>query len=844
MDIRPDKESSRNEDFLDAKFYSSSSIDNLAHARNLRNSILLSESSRSLFADRSLHTEEYEEEEAPEIDIDDINKENETQTKALKITASPSLSALSGILNEKSKQAEQRMRSSMIFDTSIQEEDGEEEESSKTSNYKVISSPNLIDINDSHEYTPFQKPAVLATEKEEHEQPDFLSTPEIRTPMVDPPTPEVEPTPTNSPSPNQTQSRFTNTSHEVNSNKGTGASRQSSSHSTNRQQPETSRASLNKNSSASSQNILKKQASDGRSLSGSSTISDTVPGRNITPNKDSAKKKRRSLFSFLKRKPQKSASFVVPSQTTSQILPTSSTFSVAKQTETDDYYEPNRLTKKSYSSGSLFGNFRKNKDTGEETVDQSLVLPKQRKPLSQKLPSDSGPSTKSEIQKRKPTPLDFEQTIQKEVPSTIVPEADSELIKVEQSGENRSRIDSGEALFPKSLSAQEVESIVSLERSRSLKSNKRNSLSSHRRSLTDNISINAHNEGMFVTEASNAVISTPDWSKSPTSSILRNGAFESIDGSPSRAFVVEESDEVGETVTKDSLQDKEVSLNSLEEKMRNTTIESHPHDQTSNEKRENSTFLTDPEDSEFMSDIMEFASIIDFGEGLDLSFDSNPSELKYETLNPSSQKHAYSMHQADPVSKETFDFETSQSKGHHAKLEPEPATKPIDRNFPNNTETSFHSNYDGSFKEDLDDDDDNYDEFEGEDFNQLEDTIPSPSINGFMPASQTGIGRPLSLSFRGLRAPQFNSSTDVTPNGLQSTVLKSSSFDTNKKAVTFSSRIILYDTYNEEEYNRHPDIATCNQLTPQLAQMIKEELNSLKSEMEIHEDSRCYTHFL
>ncbi|RCK60867.1 hypothetical protein Cantr_08316 [Candida viswanathii] len=61
--------------------------------------------------------------------------------------------------------------------------------------------------------------------------------------------------------------------------------------------------------------------------------------------------------------------------------------------------------------------------------------------------------------------------------------------------------------------------------------------------------------------------------------------------------------------------------------------------------------------------------------------------------------------------------------------------------------------------------------------------------------------------------------------------------------VRFSSRIILYDTYNEEEYDRHPDTATCNQLTPMLAQQIKEELNTFKGEMDIHVESRCYTHF-
>lgn len=64
-----------------------------------------------------------------------------------------------------------------------------------------------------------------------------------------------------------------------------------------------------------------------------------------------------------------------------------------------------------------------------------------------------------------------------------------------------------------------------------------------------------------------------------------------------------------------------------------------------------------------------------------------------------------------------------------------------------------------------------------------------------------------------------------------------------KASVRFSSRIVLYDTYNGDEYDRHPDIATCNQLTPTLAQQIKDELNEFKAGMHIHRDSQCYTHF-
>lgn len=65
----------------------------------------------------------------------------------------------------------------------------------------------------------------------------------------------------------------------------------------------------------------------------------------------------------------------------------------------------------------------------------------------------------------------------------------------------------------------------------------------------------------------------------------------------------------------------------------------------------------------------------------------------------------------------------------------------------------------------------------------------------------------------------------------------------DKPCVKFSSRILLYETYGEDEYDREPDSATCNNLTPQIAIEIKAELNALKASMPIHESSMCYTHF-
>ncbi|KAI0435094.1 hypothetical protein F5Y09DRAFT_103946 [Xylaria sp. FL1042] len=65
----------------------------------------------------------------------------------------------------------------------------------------------------------------------------------------------------------------------------------------------------------------------------------------------------------------------------------------------------------------------------------------------------------------------------------------------------------------------------------------------------------------------------------------------------------------------------------------------------------------------------------------------------------------------------------------------------------------------------------------------------------------------------------------------------------HKRNATFSPRIVFHDTWPPGEYDRRGEIATCNRLTPMLAQQIKEELNSFKMEMEVHETSKIYTHF-
>jgi hypothetical protein len=46
--------------------------------------------------------------------------------------------------------------------------------------------------------------------------------------------------------------------------------------------------------------------------------------------------------------------------------------------------------------------------------------------------------------------------------------------------------------------------------------------------------------------------------------------------------------------------------------------------------------------------------------------------------------------------------------------------------------------------------------------------------------------------------------------------------------ISFNTRVQFHDAWSSSEYDRRGDIATCNRLTPILAQQIKEELNSFK----------------
>lgn len=339
---------------------------------------------------------------------------------------------------------------------------------------------------------------------------------------------------------------------------------------------------------------------------------------------------------------------------------------------------------------------------------------------------------------------------------------------------------SGSDVFPKSLNPQEVESIVSIERNRSIKSRHSTMSQAANRqnwSLSDAISLNANQEGMYVTYDEREP-SIPDFNKSPTSSVLKKS-------SSMNSLKIDDELEFGEDFSAalefDDIADK--------------------YEQG------------DEEDEEDISKFMEFADFIDFGADLNLNFDFDPSNSNQSSPRKTLRPISPNLNTPEKL------------------LKPPLSTKPF--NSPSDNNNNFIKSSTSS--------------------PLLESPIlqNEPFSNGLSPALQPlptfiqeQTSRPISMSFKGLKAPAFinNKPALTSSSSFASQQSSKKSFKPSRK-VGFSSKIVLYDAWNGEDYDRHPDIATCNQLTPLIAQQIKEELNELKSEMEVHEESQCYTHF-
>lgn len=73
----------------------------------------------------------------------------------------------------------------------------------------------------------------------------------------------------------------------------------------------------------------------------------------------------------------------------------------------------------------------------------------------------------------------------------------------------------------------------------------------------------------------------------------------------------------------------------------------------------------------------------------------------------------------------------------------------------------------------------------------------------------------------------FNSVPRITGNNHSASSLPGTPRSINRN-ISFSPRIQFHDAWSASEYDRRGEIATCNRLTPMLAQQIKEELNTFK----------------
>lgn len=99
--------------------------------------------------------------------------------------------------------------------------------------------------------------------------------------------------------------------------------------------------------------------------------------------------------------------------------------------------------------------------------------------------------------------------------------------------------------------------------------------------------------------------------------------------------------------------------------------------------------------------------------------------------------------------------------------------------------------------------------------------------------------RDLSLNFEKVLTLKDDAKQSISGN--------SGNFESKKgrfsRKVTFRLQPVIFKTYSGFEYDRRPEFATCNLLTPLLAHKIRQELNSFKLTMPVHEESKMFTQF-
>lgn len=926
---------------LNSSFFSSESVDVIDHSRSFRNSLVLREMSdfnlsASLDQDPNKSVPNNITQNtsvSPPSTPDSMPRKNpfkvkKNETRTVNMSTSPSLSALSDLLNEKSKNAERKMKSSLQNDSSILEEDENEPERSTNTNSNIKNSihnsnitlsPNLIDLSDEdnstqpsgHVFVPSSNAGTRSNIS--IEQPDFLTTPKVEqqplnnsTTSNEPyhePIQEVEEEEYEEGSENNISVDISASSNnlEVESqrpdltehNSQIPVARQESGLDDDNvtligeaeRHPQRSTSSnwtrvLENHGSSNSRNNNNTNTVTNSLLGAGNTVLPRTTQPPIPPKQTSKKsipkgkpviqsksdlksekqKKRRSLFSFFQKKPSKDKaepnSMVRSSSLHADVnLSTKPTPEKVRSTSsTLDKKTPTPIEKKSHGSNNLFNNFRKNssqtqisifdeskkfkqdvdseienKSNSEEELDKPvqlqapLQLPKQRTKQEHDITNAT---------QRKATPLDFETALNTDSTEETKTLSLEKLTATEQlaselqpprflsprASDDGSKRDSGEVYFPKLLDNDEIDYITQIERNRSIRSNSR-------RRSTDTLSIKAQNDGMTVFEASDVILATPDLTKSPASSILKNmGTFEASD--IDQAFAL---GSIEERLNELSMSYDEIPNNLIE--FNDDKVLAVPNNNMrskSNSYQDEMEDNDDNDDNDLMNDIMEFANIIDFGDGINLDLDINANnnstdDYQSKTFNPKVMK-ANNLNKSN-VLQNAPAIDTLQNSGLGLQFTEYNSNEeyPTTLDTPITVETEQFE-------------DEPFDETE---FNPIQEQqatpnpTTSPHMEEYLNHTFSNMERPLSMSFNGLMGKAMKNSV--------------SSFNVDQlnpdQRVKFSSKIILYETYDEFEYDRHPDVSTCSLLTPQLAQMIKAELNELKTEMEVHEDSRCYTQF-
>ncbi|KAG7819297.1 hypothetical protein KL909_004885 [Ogataea angusta] len=415
------------------------------------------------------------------------------------------------------------------------------------------------------------------------------------------------------------------------------------------------------------------------------------------------------------------------------------------------------------------------------------------------------------------------------------------------------RLLAGEALFPKRLAADEVQSIVTLERSRSMRSIKsaRSSMA-HSQSVSSSIveMLNSNQvEGPIVTSDGMTVVRSPQSARSPKSPIsLRSSSSKRHTG------ILKKSQE---PLFGFGLQDEELSdiYNMIQFGDDDLQIDTDFH-----LEGEDSEPVLEPAISfKFESKEPEPAS--GPPQQVPITPDSSPEHGNWETVREWQDEDQHS---------QTFDMHSqsySISSPHHGNYRhslesaaSETAESPVlDRPLsglqgpvftPSVKSFGATRNYSFSYDEEPSRD---FEDYVAEASMTSQDSDGRHSREGIRKSRRmslisklnkrdsNGSKRGKSKSQSSIRLSFFGSKSSIDTRDLSPSPMASPMPEMPR--VRFSSKILLFDTYGEHEYDRKPDQATCNQLTPQLALEIKNELNEVKAEMPVHELSRCYTHF-